>query len=261
MWNTGQATSAMSCGDGPSLIGRQLAGRRNSCNAWLKRLRTIQCFLPHLISSQLSSSVSFTAFPGRNTCGQQHSYTLTPQLLWGGPVQPKFPLLDGKIWSESLMSLNSSVSKLEENFKYLEGNLTAMQKRTLTLGIAKDTHLAQARLPDSLGWSWSHSTPVDPPPDPLRHSIHSSLDPHDLLRQPHCYFNSHFCIFNTNLFFLNWNIIDLQYCVSFRCTAKWFFLFFSIIGYYNILNIVACAMAVNPCCLSTLYMYILVPCS
>ena len=53
------------------------------------------------------------------------------------------------------------------------------------------------------------------------------------------------------LFFFNWNIVDLQ-CVSFRCTAKWvshthicahiytcifFFIFFSIIDYYKIVNI------------------------
>ena len=67
-----------------------------------------------------------------------------------------------------------------------------------------------------------------------------------------------------SFFFFNWNIVDLQ-CVSFRCTAKWFicihmyisiypyvyiyciylffFRFFSIIGYYyNILNIVPCAI-------------------
>ena len=37
-------------------------------------------------------------------------------------------------------------------------------------------------------------------------------------------------------FFFNWSIIDLQYCVSFRCTTKWFiyiiyfFRLFSIIG-------------------------------
>ena len=49
-------------------------------------------------------------------------------------------------------------------------------------------------------------------------------------------------------FFFNWNIVDLQYWVSFRCTVKWFqythvyiFQFFSIIGYYEILNVVPCA--------------------
>ena len=51
------------------------------------------------------------------------------------------------------------------------------------------------------------------------------------------------CISFLFLFF-NWSIIDLQYCVSFRYTAKWFsihkhiffFRFFSIIGYCKILK-------------------------
>ena len=47
------------------------------------------------------------------------------------------------------------------------------------------------------------------------------------------------------------HIVDLQYCVSFRYTAKWFsckyiyiffLIFFSIIGYYNILNRVPCTI-------------------
>ena len=48
---------------------------------------------------------------------------------------------------------------------------------------------------------------------------------------------------------LNWCIIDLQLYVSFLCIAKWFsficiffFRFFSIIGYYNMVNIVPCAI-------------------
>ena len=63
------------------------------------------------------------------------------------------------------------------------------------------------------------------------------------------------------LFFLTfkktfyWNIVDLQCRVSFRCTAKWFsythiythiltfsFIFFSIMVYHRILNIVPCAI-------------------
>ena len=57
--------------------------------------------------------------------------------------------------------------------------------------------------------------------------------------------------------FKNGNTVDLQCCVSFWCTAKWlctrthththththtFFRFFSIIGYYEILSIVPCAV-------------------
>jgi len=53
-------------------------------------------------------------------------------------------------------------------------------------------------------------------------------------------------VINTNFKekFFNSSIVDLQCCVSFRYTAKWssyicfFFKFFSIIGYYKILNTV-----------------------
>ena len=43
-------------------------------------------------------------------------------------------------------------------------------------------------------------------------------------------------------FFFYWNTVDLQCCGIFQCIAKWFsyihfFRFFSIIGYYKILNI------------------------
>ena len=47
------------------------------------------------------------------------------------------------------------------------------------------------------------------------------------------------------LFFKNWSRVTLWYCVSFRCTAKWFnyicviyFRLFSIIGYYKVLSII-----------------------
>ena len=49
-------------------------------------------------------------------------------------------------------------------------------------------------------------------------------------------------------FFFNWSIVGLQ-CVSFWCTAKWFsytyvciYIFFSIMVYYRMLNIVPCAI-------------------
>ena len=36
--------------------------------------------------------------------------------------------------------------------------------------------------------------------------------------------------------FTNWRVVDFKCCISFRCMVKWFRLF-SIIHYYNILNI------------------------
>ena len=71
------------------------------------------------------------------------------------------------------------------------------------------------------------------------------------------------CIYTLNyiLFFLTfyWSIVDLQYCATFRDSAKWFgyththiykyiyiyiffFRFFSLIGYYRILSIVSYAI-------------------
>ena len=49
--------------------------------------------------------------------------------------------------------------------------------------------------------------------------------------------------FDKNFFLKNGNIVDLQYCVSFRCTANrfsyiyFFFRFSSIISYYKTLDI------------------------
>ena len=42
-------------------------------------------------------------------------------------------------------------------------------------------------------------------------------------------------------FFFNWSVLNLQYCLSFRCMAKWFsytifFRYFSLIGYNKILS-------------------------
>ena len=57
-----------------------------------------------------------------------------------------------------------------------------------------------------------------------------------------------------------WSIVDLQYCLSFRCTAEWlryiyFFRFFPIIGYYKIVNIVS--VLYSKSLLFILYMVIL----
>ena len=73
-----------------------------------------------------------------------------------------------------------------------------------------------------------------------------------------------FPLFLKIFIYFNWSIIDLQ---CFRCTAKWFsytyicvyifpFRFFSIIGYYKILNIVSLCYTVGPCWLSVLYMVV-----
>ena len=47
-----------------------------------------------------------------------------------------------------------------------------------------------------------------------------------------------------NVFY--WSVVNLQYCVSFKCTTKWtyvfFFSFFSIIRYFKILSIVPCVI-------------------
>ena len=59
------------------------------------------------------------------------------------------------------------------------------------------------------------------------------------------------------LFSLNWSIVDLQCCVSFKCTAKWltfvyvyifFSRFFSFIGYYKIVNVIhSLSYMLGPC--------------
>ena len=64
-----------------------------------------------------------------------------------------------------------------------------------------------------------------------------------------------FCFFCLLLLIcFNWTVVDLQYCVSFRCRQNdsvthtliyiypFFFRFFSITAYYKILNIVPCAI-------------------
>ena len=58
--------------------------------------------------------------------------------------------------------------------------------------------------------------------------------------------NSLSAILKWKNFFFSWSIVDLQCCVSFWCIAKWFsyifFIFFSIMVYYSILNTVPCAI-------------------
>ena len=60
---------------------------------------------------------------------------------------------------------------------------------------------------------------------------------------------------------LHWSIVNLQCCINFYYIAMWFsytvlffFIFFSIMIYYRILNIVPCA--IGPCCLSILYLMV-----
>ena len=60
----------------------------------------------------------------------------------------------------------------------------------------------------------------------------------------------------------NWSIVDLQYHVSFRCTAQWFsytyihtlcqYIFPCSLTYYKVLSIIL-HVIVGPCCLSVLY--------
>ena len=72
------------------------------------------------------------------------------------------------------------------------------------------------------------------------------------------------------IFLRNWSIVDLQCCVSFRCTAKWFvYIYIYIYIYiYSFIKIhFHCSLlqdieysslcyTVNPCCLSVLYMVV-----
>ena len=72
----------------------------------------------------------------------------------------------------------------------------------------------------------------------------------------------HMILFFFLIFILYWSTVDLQYCVSFRCTAKWFrhiwkkFMYiFCIIFHYRFLQDIEYSSlfyAVNPCCLSIL---------
>ena len=70
-----------------------------------------------------------------------------------------------------------------------------------------------------------------------------------------CYYRGNSILFYFNYFFIiyvnYWSMVDLQWCVSFWHTAKWFsyicvcvcfFIFFSNIVYHWILNIVPCAV-------------------
>ena len=60
-------------------------------------------------------------------------------------------------------------------------------------------------------------------------------------------------------FFLNWSTVDLQCCVNYCYTAKWFsytYIFFQILFHYRLLQDIgysSLCYAVGPCCLSILY--------
>ena len=104
----------------------------------------------------------------------------------------------------------------------------------------------------STSWYWMarKNHPCTPPPGRNLADLTWCGQPHPkcpagLLPNTHTQTRAH-------LFFLYWNTIDLQCCVSFRCTAKWFncicicvcvcvcvcilFSFFSIISYYKMLR-------------------------
>ena len=63
-------------------------------------------------------------------------------------------------------------------------------------------------------------------------------------------------------FFFSWTIIDLQYCVSFRCTAKRFsyvYNLFQILFHYRLLQDIeysSLCYTVNPYCLPILYLVV-----
>ena len=65
------------------------------------------------------------------------------------------------------------------------------------------------------------------------------------------------------ILFFNWSIVDVQCCVSFRCTAKWFsyiyihIFLFQILFHYRLLQDIeysSLCYTVEPRCLSILYM-------
>ena len=77
-----------------------------------------------------------------------------------------------------------------------------------------------------------------------------------------------FCFFFFFFSYFCWSIVDLQYCFSFSCTAKWFsytyiyvhiYILFSIFFHYSLLEDIdysSLCYTVNPCCLSILYMVV-----
>ena len=100
-------------------------------------------------------------------------------------------------------------------------------------------------------------------PQPTEQSQGSNL-------RPHGYQSDSFPLSHdgnsSKSFFFSLDKVDLQYCVSFKCTAKeliiyvylklnimhmFFFRLFSVIVYYKIFNIF-CMLTVSPCCLSIL---------
>ena len=104
------------------VCGRQLTGRRSFCSAWLKG-NLVSSFPSHIILIVLSSP----SRPSQSTPGHRPHHS--PKKI---QLSPNFHLCMG-VWIESLKSLNSSVSKLEETLNILRSILLPCKRGNLRL--------------------------------------------------------------------------------------------------------------------------------
>ena len=68
------------------------------------------------------------------------------------------------------------------------------------------------------------------------------------------------------IYFFNWSIVNLQFCLSFKCTTKWFnyiymyvYIFFQILFHYKLLQDIqysSLCYTVGPCCLPVFYIVV-----